>query len=196
MEQLIFCKNKSTIMKQISIWAKNHVWQSRLIIILLYVILNVVGINTGKLFKDLDIVIPKMYLTACIAFTIFLWAFYPSKKNDGSSGIFPSSYSYRKAFDFLLVAVTFLMIVYAGSNLKYFIFKNDTAMAFNIKPFSKEPLLYQNPLVTNFITTIRKMDVSKLTQREKIRIIKNQIKTIKRDKATSKSDKTLSIILL
>lgn len=39
------------------------------------------------------------------------------------------------------------------------------------------------------------MDVSKLTLRQKIKIIKHQVKTIKRDPNTSKSQKTLLIIL-
>ena len=40
-----------------------------------------------------------------------------------------------------------------------------------------------------------KQAVNKLSQREKLRLIKDQIKTIKHDKDSSKGDKTLLIIL-
>lgn len=181
-------------MKQISYWAKQHVWQTRLLIILIYILLNVIGIFTGKLLKEVNIILPQVYFTAFIICTIALGIWYPdknAKKRLSSSAL----YVRRKLFDFSLGAVTFLMIIYSGNNWEHLFIKSQSANATNIFNTSKDSAIYNIPVIKNFIASIKAMDVSKLTQREKLRIIKKQIKTIKSDKETSKSDKTLLIIL-
>jgi len=181
-------------MKQISFWAKNHIWQSRLLIILIYILLNVNGLYTGKLLNEVNVIIPELYFIVCIIFTITLWIWYPKKsaKQVVSASVL---YTRRKLFDFSLGAVTFLMIIFAGNNWKHLFAKSETAQAFNIIHIPKDTVIYNNPLIKNFIAIIKSMDVNKLNQREKIRLIKDQIKTIKHDKGASKGEKTLLIAL-
>lgn len=59
-------------MKKISYWAKNHVWATRFLIILIYILLNIIGVFTGKLLSEINIHIPQPYLVACIIQFIYL----------------------------------------------------------------------------------------------------------------------------
>ncbi len=87
-------------MKQISYWAKEHVWQSRVLIILVYILLNVIGIFTGKLLTEINVTVPALYSIACIIFTIALWIGYPYRQN-AKPGVRSSVlYTRRKLFDF------------------------------------------------------------------------------------------------
>ncbi len=180
-------------MKKISYWAKNHVWTTRFLIILIYILLNIIGVYTGKLLNEINILMPQSYLVVFIICSIALWLWYPDKnaKNKFSS----SSYGRRKLFDFSLGAVTFLLIIYAGNNWEHLFLQNGSAKASNITELSKDSSIYNVPLIKNFIASIKGCEVSKLSQREKIRLIKRQIKAINNDKETPKSDKTLLIIL-
>ncbi len=182
-------------MKKISIWAKNHVWQSRMIIIVIYILLNVIGIFTGKWLKEINIDLPKLYFTATILSTILLWIAYPNKLHTKPSVTSSAVYVRRKLFDFGLGAVTFLMIIYAGNNWEHLFIKSESAQASKIIRIPGDSAITNHPLFKSFIADIQSKDISKLSQREKIKIIKQQIKTIKKDDNTSKSNKTLLIVL-
>ena len=45
-------------MKKISYWAKHNIWQTRIIIVAIYVLLNVIGVFTGKLLNATSVIIP------------------------------------------------------------------------------------------------------------------------------------------
>ncbi len=182
-------------MKQISYWAKKHVWQSRALIVLIYILLNILGIFTGKALNDINIIIPQPYFIACIIFTIILWVWYPKKGNINSNINGSILYFQRKLLDFSLGLITFLMIIYAGNNWQNLFIKSESALASKIIPMPKDSAIYNNPLIKNFITSLKEMDIAQLTQKEKLRLIKKQIKTIKQSSDTSKSNKTLLIIL-
>jgi hypothetical protein len=186
---------KQNIVKKISYWAKKHIWQSRLIIILIYILLNVLGILTGKLLSELHVTIPQLYFIACLVFTTALWIWYPGKGNVKPGVASHYLYIRRKLFDFSLGAVTFLMIIYAANNWEHLFIKSDPVLASNIVHHPKDSAIKNNPLIKNFIAIIKSKDVDKLSQREKLKLIKDQIKTIKHDKETSKGEKTLLIIL-
>lgn len=178
-------------MKIISFWAKHHIWQSRVIIVAIYILLNIIGVFTGKLLREVNVILPQIYFSACIILTIALWAWYPHKNAKPGN----SSYVRRKLFDFSLAAVTYLIIVYAGNNWEFLLISTESAQASKIIRYSKDSVASNSPLIKDFITTIKNMDVSKLSQKEKARLIKHQIKKVKQDDNTSKTNKTLLIIL-
>lgn len=179
-------------MRQISFWAKAHKWQSRAIIVLIYILLNIIGFFTGQLLKDIHVIIPSFYFTGYILFTIILWVCYPGKHTRPVIKV--SSYVYRKTFDLLLGAVTYLMIIYAGNNKEHLFMKSEPAQAFKVV-HSKDSAYYNNPLIRNFIETIQKNDVNKLTTKQKIKLVKQQIKIVQKDKTLSKGEKAILIIL-
>jgi len=187
-------KSKTHFMKSISIWAKSNIWQSRMLIIVIYIFLNGIGITTGMLLSEINIHLPYAYFMALILITIILWINYPDKHQKRSFSS-TSFYVRRKTFDFLLGTVTFLFIVYAGNHLEQMNLETETATASVIVPLSKDSAILNHPLLKDFISSLKNREVSKLSQREKIKLIKKQIKAINRDSGTSKSDKTLLLIL-
>ena len=180
-------------MKSISFWAKKHIWQSRLLIVVIYILLNVIGLFVGKLLNDSNVNLPGLYFMLCVIFIVILSIGY-SSTNVRASRVF-TRYFRRKFFDFALGLITFLMIIYGGNNYKNLFVNNEAVNAFSIHRLSKDSAIYYNPLIQNFIASIKNMDVSKLSLKEKKRIIKQQIKTIKHDKDISEGNKTLLIIL-
>ena len=184
---------KTKKMKSISFWAKKHIWQSRLLIVVIYILLNGIGLSTGKLLNDINVTLPGLYFIVCVIITVILCIGY-SSTNVMAARLF-TRYFRRKFFDFALGLITFLMIIYSGNNYKILFINNEAVNAFSIHHLSKDSTLYYNPLIQNFIASIKNMDVSKLSLKEKKRIIKHQIKTIKHDKDISEGNKTLLIIL-
>ena len=178
-------------MKKISIWAKAHTWHARLLIVFIYVLLFAIGINTGKLLKEINVGFSQPYFIACVISTLLLWICYPSGKSKSGSSV---SYVQRKVFDCSFGAVTFLMLLYAGNN-DVSVFKDQFVQAARITHSAKDSVNYNNHLIKDFIGSIKGIDVSKLSQKEKIKLIKKQIKKINQDKETSKGSKTLLIIL-
>jgi hypothetical protein len=180
-------------MKKISFWAKNHIWQSRLIIVLIYILLNGIGLFTGKLLNDINVSIPEWSFMICMIFTVLLWIGYYTKTVKLLSCL--THYFRRKFFEFLMGLVTFLLIIYVGNNYKGVFITYRADAAFNIRHYPKDSALLKNPLLSSFIASIKNRDVNKLSVKEKIRIINHQVKIIKHDNGTTKRQKTLLIIL-
>jgi pilus assembly protein TadC len=87
------------------------------------------------------------------------------------------------------------MIIYIGNNWQYLFINNEVAQASKIVRISKDSAIKNNALIKNFVAKIKNTDISKLSQHEKIKLLKEQIRAIKHDKDTSKSNKTLLIVL-
>ena len=101
-------------MKRISFWARNHKWPARIIIVVSFILLNVLGIFTGIFLDKLGISISSTTLLVFVSVFLVGFAFYPSKaaKNKKNATIF---YINQKSYDFILAASTFCMIVYIGN---------------------------------------------------------------------------------
>ena len=158
---------------------------------MIYILLNIIGIFTGQLLREVNVILPQFYFIACIIVTLALWAWYPHK-NPGSGNL---SYVRRKLFDFSLVTVTYLMILYGGNNWNYLFINSQSAQASKIIRIPRDSVISNSPLIKDFITTLKNMDVSKLSQKEKVRLIKQQIKKVKQDDNTSKTNKGILIFL-
>lgn len=178
-------------MKTISYWAKLHPVQTRILIVVIYIVLFGLGISTGRLLNEVDVTLPGLYLPICCVVLMGLWMGYPVKN---TRGYYSATYACRKFFDFFVGAITFLMVLYAGNNPQYPIIGQE-AMATRVVPNVKDPALMNHPLLKDFITSINGMDAAKLSEREKIKIIKKQIRKIQNDTGTSKGEKTGLIIL-
>lgn len=178
-------------MRKISFWAKNHLLQSRLLIIGIHISLFAIGLFTGKLLNEVNVILPHAYFISCIIITLGLWVWYPSKTTTGVH----ASYIRRKLFDVSLGAVTFLMILYLGNNREYFFTASQSALATRIVPRSGDTAIGNNPLIKKFIESINGKDLSQLSRREKIKLIKKQLKQVENDEGSTKTEKTLLIIL-
>ena len=181
-------------MKKISYWAKHHVWQSRVLIVSMWLVINIIGIFAGKSLTEINITVPEYFWSVCIVSAIFLIACYPQRIGR-FAGTYSKLYTRRKVIDFFLGLVTFFMIIYI-SNYRQTLFSNTQyTQASAIIPAHRDSSISNHPLIKNFILKIKSADVSHMSSREKMKLIKQQLRKVNADKEISKSTKTLLIIL-
>lgn len=175
-------------MRKVSVWAFQHPWTARLIIISLYIPINFLGIITGDLLYDFGIVFPGMFLLSLIAIVILLTFYYPSYKKTSENS---NSYKKQKAFDLLLGICTFCMICFTGNqkNVQH--------------PFSLTTEVISVPIPTAYVTEINSpvkektgIAKQKLTKKENKKKAKNFFKQLrKKYKDLSDGEKILLVFL-
>ena len=99
-------------MKKLSVWAKDHKWSARFIIVASFIVLNILGIITGVLLSSIGISIPiaVMLFFACAYGAAFIA--YPSRSLKGKKLNAAAFYVRQKSCDLILAGSTFCMIVY------------------------------------------------------------------------------------
>lgn len=99
-------------MKKLSLWAKHHKWQARLIITIAYLVLIFLGIITGFLLGDLRVTIPYWIMYVFILMAVFAAYYYPGRRPAKADWAKKNAhYRRQKTCDGLLVAATFLMVM-------------------------------------------------------------------------------------
>lgn len=184
-------------MKKISLWAKSHPWPARIIIVVSFILLNGLGIVTGLLLRDLQVILPS----ATLLFFVSLYAggvlFYPRKKNGGHGQARSLFYRRQKTCDLLLVGSTFLMIVYLGNHPRQ-IFNYpspfSSAMA-STSSLPKDSLNHAYKSGRDFMATVRDEKGKLLKWKERKKLLKTQIKAIRHDDDLSPGAKAALIIL-
>ena len=101
-------------MKHISFWASRHIWLTRLLIFLIYILLNAIGWITGDLLNVMGIELNHAFILVCITLTIVGLFIYPTHNKKISS---PKLFRIHKTADIMLASATFLFIVFAGNRL-------------------------------------------------------------------------------
>lgn len=164
-------------MKKISLWAKAHPKQTQLFIVVSYLILNILGIVIGKLLNQLSIELPMLLLDVSILVFIIAGLAYPS--NDKKR-----SYIFHKTCDSILITTTFLIIVFAGNRYGSLSglftaasFQNE-ARATSIKDSTRHG--YSSLEV--FKLSMKDKDGKMLKWKERRKLLKTQVKAIKKSK--------------
>ncbi len=179
-------------MKRISYWAKDHKVESRIIITIIYFFLIVAGIFVGKLLKELNVSLSEGFLVCLAIATALLWLFYPDHFK-ATRQVSPGRlYVQKKIFHFSAGLVTFLLIIFAG-NVGFEI-KQDSVHAAIVLPKVEEGIS-SNQIIKKFIDLIRSLDVNKLSKKEKLKIIRNEIRSIKKNSHLSDGEKVGLIAL-
>lgn len=99
---------KFNIMKQVSYWASNHIAAARLIIILLYIPLNILGYITGSLLWDVEIELSASFINVIALLVVLLFMGYRKK----------ASFFRRKTFEFAMGVCTFCIICFYGNQAR------------------------------------------------------------------------------
>ncbi len=184
-------------MKKISLWAKSHKWPARIIIIVSFVLLNGLGIVTGLLLRDLQVILPS----ATLLFFVSLYAggvlFYPRKKRTVDGQARSIYYRRQKTCDMLLVGSTFLLIVYlANQPRQLFNYPPLFASAMATTPsLPKDSSLRSFKPINAFAASMKDENGKLLKWKERKKMLKEQIRAIKNDKEPSPGGKTGLIIL-
>ena len=184
-------------MKKISHWAKNHKKLSRLIIVVSFIILTALGIITGILLSDIGVAISAAALFLFVAIYFAAVFAYPAKSLKGNKLSASAFYIRQKNCDFLLVASTFCMIVFFSNQPdKIFSFSiplNATAPATSSLPGDSTIKTYKT--VAAFSASLKDENGKSLKWKEKKKLLKEQIRAIKKDPGKSNGAKVGLIIL-
>ena len=183
-------------MKKISIWAKNHKWSARILIVLSFVILTIAGITTGILLDSLNITIPAAVLI--ISFLIYFAGiiFYPSK-SERKKIIASLFYKKQKTCDFILAASTFSMLICISNDrfrsIQYFSPLQAATASKPITPADSTLKAYKS--ITAFSASLKNETGKSLKWKEKKKLLKEQIRAIKKSGELSQGGKIALIIL-
>ncbi|MGN6540520.1 MAG: hypothetical protein ACTHKY_06890 [Ginsengibacter sp.] len=163
-------------MKSISIWAHQHKTSARLSIVVIYFLLNVIGICTGDILHSMEIILPFSFYLMCIVVVFAGLIIYPSKKNKSK---YTNFYTKQKRADCLLIFMTFLLVIYTGNSLNNSQFEN------KLNPVYASSLIGKNSYGT-FVSQ----------KKETRKNFKKFIKDLrKKYKDASKTQKTIGILL-
>lgn len=183
-------------MKKISHWAKDHKRSARMLIIVSFVLLNVLGIATGNLLSSLDISIPELVLYLFVAAAAAGFIFYPSRsfKEQRSKAAF---YVRQKSCDLLLAGSTFFMIV-CIANQPGHLFRSiqplhATTAATTSLP--KDSTLKNYKSITAFAASMKNENGKPLKWKERKKLLKDQVRAIRDSEEMSQAAKILLIIL-
>jgi hypothetical protein len=115
-------------MQSISFWAKQNPRKAQISIILLYVLINILAISSGLLFREVGIQFTTLVIYVSLGLFLIASIIYKRKAN----------YYYRKTLDFVLISCTFLMIAFWGNHLNerevYLPLSAKTANGITVKP--------------------------------------------------------------
>ncbi len=184
-------------MKKISHWAKNHKKLSRLIIVVSFIILTGLGIVTGMLLSDVGVAISSVALFLFVAIYFAAVFAYPAKSLKGNTLSATAFYILQKSCDFMLVVSTFCMIVFFSNQPdKIFSFSiplNATTPASSSLPTDSTLKNYKT--VAAFYASLKDENGKSLKWKEKKKLLKEQVRAIKKDPGMSNGAKVGLIIL-
>lgn len=184
-------------MKKLSLWAKDHKWSARFIIVASFILLNVLGVWTGILLNSLGITIPG----SVMFFFVFAYGAgfiaYPSKSLSRKKLTATAFYIRQKSCDLILAGSTFCMIVYLGNHPDR-LFQYDppfnTVMASSTS-LPRDSTLKTYKSIAAFSASMKNESGQPLKWKERKKLLKEQVRAIKNADEPSKGGKTALIIL-
>jgi hypothetical protein len=182
-------------MKKISYWAKDHKQEARIAIVICYVLLNSLAIISGYLLQQAGVLLLPVFLICCFAVFIIAVMVYPSKYRKGLSLSSSAFYNLQKTCDWVIVSCTFCMIFYLSNRPENLFRFYPKVNAIIINPTSKDNAGEPYKSISNFSSSLKDKDGNLLKWKERKKLLKEQVRSIKKDKELSKGAKTLLIIL-
>lgn len=179
-----------TKFKKLSFWARDHKWSSRFIIVFSFIIMNFLGVITGMLFNELDINFPRWFMLLSIVGFSFAWLQYPTSRQDHIG-----TYVLRKTSDAVLIGTTFFMFLYFG-NRQVMPISSSIFSASAVIPTSVPKDSTKNyKSLEDFKKSLQDKNGKPLKWKERKKLLKEQVKAIKKDKTMSDGGKVGLIIL-
>lgn len=183
-------------MKKISLWAKHHQWSARLIIIFSFCLLTIAAIITGMLLEQLEIIISPVFLLFALGIyfvTILLYPLVSTKRK------LPSLIYYRrqKLSDALLTASTFLMLAFISNDkfqrLNYFPIVQAAIVSKPVSTTDSTVRTYKS--IAAFSASLKDENGKSLKWKERRKMLKEQVRAIKKSKEPSQGAKVALIVL-
>jgi hypothetical protein len=183
-------------MKNISYWAKRHKWASRVLLIVSFLLLTVLGLVTGNLLSEIGIIIPIYFFLLVIGIYILAVLFYPSKteKLKFSAARF---YKKQKTADFILAASTFCMVICISNDQarQTLFFSSVNAMPVNHPTLPADSIAKPYKSLAAFSASLKDENGKLLKWKERKKLLKAQVKAIKQVKEMTNGERIALIIL-
>lgn len=184
-----------THIMQLSFWAKKHKWTSRCIIVSAFIIMNALGIITGILFNSLHVTVSSLFLVLSILVFLLAWLIFPSKGEKRNTVEKNRSYILQKTCDFVLIVCTFVLFVFFGNHqtspVNYVVLSASATNTFSLPKDSSNT--YKS--IDEFKKMMTDENGKTLKWKERKKLLKKQIKAIKKADDMSDGGKVLLIIL-
>lgn len=184
-------------MKKLSIWAKHHKIASRVIIILSFILLTIIAYFTGTWFSDLGVIIPPVILF--IALLLYLISIIAYPRRSGTHKKYRPKFFYvrQKGCDIVLAASTFIMMICLANNTDSFIysFAPANAISVNSNVLPKDSSVKTFKSLKEFSSSMKDKEGKMLKWKERKKLLKEQVRGIKKTENLSKGDKGGLIVL-
>lgn len=184
-------------MKRISYWARNNKKNARFIIIVSFILVTGLGIVTGTLLNELGIIISSKAMLIFICAYLIGLAAYPTLAHKMKKRNPAQHYIKQKTCDLVLAASSFCMVVYF-SNQPFQLFQNYTSLNASVSnniPLPKDSSLKAYKSISAFAGSLKDANGKSLSWKEKKKLLKEQVRNIKKAKDISEGEKTGLIIL-
>lgn len=183
-------------MKQISFWAKRHVWPSRIIIIISHIILTIIAIYWGVQSFKVGFKLNESWLYALILLYFSLYFIYPSTR---SKTILKNTYTVRLWLHAVMALCSFMM-VFSYTNVKMQPTTNGSASAAVSIKIDKEKR-YKNSEAERLINSYKNGGIKKFSRtdrkvlREELKYQFQQLKEAKKAGQKAEGSDALKIII-
>lgn len=184
-------------MKKISFWAKTHKRTARILIVVSFILLNGLGIFIGISLTDIKISIPAIAMIFCCTVYLIALFIYPSKADKGKKMSTARFYLKQKSCDLILVASSFFMFIYV-SNHPQVLFQQYSILKASVNiPFSlpKDSVTRTFKSIKDFSASMKDESGKTLKWKERKKLLKDQIRGIKKSNDLSDGAKAGLIIL-
>ena len=184
-------------MKKISIWASRHIIASRIIIVVSWIVLMLIGVYTGSQLIILNVRFPSITMIFFITFFLVAFLVYPSRNNKKKKITISKFYLHQKSCDFILAFSSFCMIVYCSNHSDRLFQSNNgvhaTAFVTIVHPKDSTRKPYKS--ISAFASSMKEANGNPLKWKERKKLLNEQVKAIKKAAEPSKGEKTILIIL-
>jgi len=184
-------------MKKLSVWARDHKWSARFIIVTSFIGLNVLGVVTGVLLDSIGISIPATFMVLFVCAYCAGFIAYPSRSLKGKKLNAAAFYVRQKSCDIILAGSTFCMIVYLVNHPDRLFQYGPTLNAAVARSASlpKDSTVKTYKSIGAFSASMKDENGKPLKWKERKKLLKEQVKAIKNSNEPSKEGKVVLIIL-
>lgn len=184
-------------MRKLSFWARYHKKAARLIIVSSFLLLTLIGYYTGTWMNDLGISLSETILLLAVLMYIAGVTTYPKRHGSLKRSKRKSFYIHQKICDTGLAVSTFLMIVYLANQPGTFIhtFIPASAISGNNLVLPKDSSAKTYKSLRDFSASIKDKEGKLLKWKERKKLLKEQVRSIKKAHNLSKGVKVILIIL-
>lgn len=183
-------------MKRLSTWARHNKWQARIVIIISWILLTLLGIYIGITLKELNAISPVSVFICSIGAFIVTFLIYPLKQQRETKKII-SFYTWQKSCDIIVAVSSFIMVFYVANKPQTLFSGYQFAHAFVINRTSlpTDSIHKSYKSTKDFSSSLKDGNGDRLKWKERKKMLKAQVKAIREADDLSKGEKTALIVL-